>query len=182
MQGACVDFQGPSQWSDVAILDAPYLHDSWKGLWTRNGGEGLTVSNPYISNCVFGAHIDSGNNTISGGQIVFCSIGIKVGESPAAGVNDSHGVVSGVTIRHCTYLISCQNVTLGHIFTGCNFAGGQAGADQGVIQVINSTGLLFTGCAFAYCDISVTGPMPSFKGCTVRGTVTLNGVPFSGNN
>lgn len=181
MQGACIDFTGSSAWQSVGIARGNYLHDSYKGIWTHGSAEGMDADENYISNCVFGAHIDSGNNTIRGGQIVYCSVGIKVGDDPI-GSNNAHGIVSGVVVRHCTYLVVCQNVTLGHLFEGCQFVAGQAGSDQGVIQIINSTGLQFNGCGLAYCDISVTGPMPSFKDCTVRGPVTLNGVPFSGNN
>jgi len=181
MQGACLNFGGPSTWQSMGIAGGNYLHDSWKGIWTHDGAEGMDADGNYISNCVYGVHIDSGNNTIRGGQIVYCSIGIKVGATPL-GANDARGIVSGVTIRHCFYPIVCENVTRGQLFNGCQITAGQAGTDQGIIQIYNSTGISFTGCSFGYCDIVVTGTMPSFKNNTVYGPVTLNGSAFSGNN
>lgn len=173
INGAAVLFEGTSAWQDMGVIDACKLRDSWKGISAVSGAEGLSASNNSIANCVFGVHINSGNNALIGGQIVYCSIGIKIGDA-AIGANDSHGIVSGVVVRHCTYLAVCQNVTAGELFVGCQFTAGQTGSDQGVIQLVNSKGINFTGCEFAYCDITVDATSQlDISHCAFRGPVNV---------
>ncbi len=202
MNGACIDYSASPNWQDFGVVDGCYLHDSYKGIYTHNGGEGLLVSNTSISNCVYGVHVDSGNNNFANGESVFCSIGIKI----SGGVNNAHGCFTNWTSRHNAYLLTCQDVTFGESFVNCNFIGGQAGTDQGAMQLLNSKGIAITGGQIASCDISVDamsqldlshvtfrgpvnvtvaagGVFKSYNPVVMSGaTLTLNGVPWNGSS
>ncbi len=202
IRGAGVDIQGPSAWKDKTLIDGVFVDNSYRGVHLRNSAEGVLVSNTKVANCVFGIDIDSGNNNVANCEVVYCSIGIRL----TGGANNAHGTFTGVNSRHNTYNLSCQNVTLGETFVGCNFSGGQGGADQGILQMVNSKGILLQGGQIAYNDVTVdatsqlalrgvvlrgpvnfivsSGGVLDCKDCIVMAgaTVRLNGLPFSGNN
>lgn len=170
MQGACLDFAGPSQWTDVGIADGVYLHDAYIGLRTRDAGEYMTLARSFVSRCVFGALISSGNNRITDTNITLCSIGVKV----AAGANNAHGIIDGCMVNHCTYPLIAQDVTLGQTFSACHFIAGQSGSDQGAIQINNSKGIAVSGGQISNCDIAVDGTSQfALRGVTLRGVVNL---------
>lgn len=201
MLGNAIDYQATNGWRVASQLAGFHIHDSWCGIYTHNGGEALIVPHGHIDGCVFGAWIDSGNVQLGQVHISFCSIGIKI----SGGANDAHGTVTGAIVRHCYYLLSCSNVTRGENFDGCVFTTGQ-NADQGMIQVIESVGINFSGCKIAYANVSIDATSQvGMKGCVLRGpvnftvasggvldakanmvmpgsTVTLNGAAWTGNN
>jgi hypothetical protein len=202
MQGACVDFIGPSNWRDVGVINGCYFHDSHLGLRTSGSGEGLAVSDTFISDCEIAVQIDSGNNTLTNCHIAKSAIGIKI----SGGTNNAHGAITGCIVRHCTYPLVCVDVTLGETFLNCLFTAGQGGADQGVMQIVNSKGIVLSGGQVAYCNVTVDATSQlALRGVTFRGpvnftvtaggvldakdtvvmagaTVTLNGAPWNGNN
>lgn len=202
IKGPGVDIQGASAWRDKASIDGVFVDDCYRGVYIRSSAEGVLVSNTKVAHCVFGIDVDSGNNNFANGESVFCSIGIRV----TGGANHGHGTWTGWNSRHNTYNLSCQNVTLGETFVGCNFSAGQGGGDQGILQIFNSKGILIQGGQIAYNDVTVDATSHlALRGVVLRGpvnfivaiggvldckdnvimagaAVTLNGVPFSGNN
>lgn len=196
-----IDVSAVPSWQDGGSIRGARVSHCYRGIWLHNAAEGVFVSDTNVSDCVFGIVVDSGNSNLANGQTTRCSIGLLV----SGGVNNAHGSVIGWNSRHNTYNLSVQNVTLGHFFGGCNFIGGQAGADQGDIQIINSKGIMIDGGQIAYANITVDaasqltlrdvtfrGPVNiqvaaggSFdaKGCVVMAgaTLMLNSAPFIGN-
>lgn len=196
-----IDISNVPAWQDAGSIRGGRISHCYRGIWLHNSGEGVFISEANVSDCVFGIVVDSGNNNLANGQTVRCSVGLLI----SGGSNNGHGSVMGWNSRHNTFNLSCQNVTLGHYLGGCNFIGGQAGADQGVIQIYNSKGIMIDGGQIAYADITVDatsqlvlrdvtfrGPVNitvaaggSFdaKGCFAMSgaTLTYNGAAFSGN-
>lgn len=188
-------------WRDGGSIKGGHIRHCTRGIWLHDYAEGVFVSDILVGDCTFGVTIDSGNSNIANGQSVFCSIGILVSGGP----NHAHGSVVGWNSRHNYYNLSVQNVTLGHSFTGCNFIGGQAGANQGVMQFLASKGIMIEGGQIAYANITIDATSQVFfrniiwrgpvnitvaaggvfdaKGCMVTpgATMTLNGVAFTGN-
>lgn len=197
-----IDVSQVPTWQDGGYIRGGKIYHCYRGVWLHETGEGVFISETNVSDCVFGVVVDSGNNNLSNGQTTKCSVGLLV----SGGTNNAHGSVMGWNSRHNTYNLSCQNVTLGHYFGGCNFIGGQAGSDNGGIQIYNSKGILISGGQIAYANITVdatsqltlrdvtfrgpvnitvaTGGSFDAKGCVAMSgsTLTYNGTTFSGNN
>lgn len=200
-----IDVSQTPTWQDGGSIRGGRVSHCFRGLWIHDVGEGIFVSDINVSDCVFGVVVDAGNSNIANGQTTRCSVGLLIGPSTVAGTNGAHASVVGWNSRHNNINLSCQQVTLGHSFTGCNFIGGQGGADQGRIQILNSKGIMINGGQTAYADITVDATSQLFlrdvtfrgpvnitvtaggifdaKGCMVMAgaTLTLNGSPFSGN-
>lgn len=196
-----IDVSQTPSWQDGGSIRGGRVSHCFRGIYLHDTGEGVFISGTNVSDCVFGVVVDSGNSNLANGQTTRCSVGLLI----SGGTNNAHGSVMGWNSRHNSYNLSCQQVTLGHYFGGCNFIGGQAGADQGKIQILNSKGIMIAGGQTAYADISVDatsqlvmrdvifrGPVNitvaaggSFdaKGCMVMAgaALTLNGAAFSGN-
>ncbi|ARO22958.1 hypothetical protein TAL182_CH01145 [Rhizobium sp. TAL182] len=199
-----IDVSQTPSWQDGGSIRGGRVSHCFRGIWLHDAGEGVFVSEANVSDCVFGVVVDSGNSNLVNGQTTRCSVGLLIGANPA-GPNNAHGSVVGWNSRHNKYNLSCQNVTLGHYLGGCNFIGGQAGADQGGIQIYNSKGIMIDGGQIAYANITVdatsqlvlrdvtfrgpvnitvaTGGSFDAKGCFAMAgaTLTYNGAPFSGN-
>lgn len=196
-----IDVSQIPTWQDGGSIRGGRISHCFRGLYLHDYAEGVFVSDINVSDCVFGVVVDSGNNNIANGQTTRCSVGLLI----SGGGNNAHGSVMGWNSRHNSYNLSCQNVTFGHSFGGCNFIGGQAGADQGGMQFVNSKGIMIDGGQIAYADIIVDATSQIFlrnvifrgpvnitvapggafdaKGCMVMtgATLTLNGSAFSGN-
>jgi hypothetical protein len=196
-----IDVSQTPSWQDGGSIRGGHISHCFRGIYLHDTGEGVFISGTNVSDCVFGITVDSGNSNIANGQTTFCSVGLLI----SGGTNNGHGSVIGWNSRHNSYNLSCQNVTLGHYIGGSNFIGGQAGADQGKIQIYNSKGIMIDGGQIGYDDITVDatsqlvlrdvtfrGPVNitvasggSFdaKGCFAMAgaTLTLNGSTFSGN-
>lgn len=199
-----IDVSQMPSWQDGGSIRGGRISHCFRGLWLHDVGEGVFVSDINVSDCVFGVVVDSGNSNLANGQTTRCSVGLLIGGSPA-GSNGAHASVMGWNSRHNNYNLSCQNVPLGHYIGGSNFIGGQGGADQGKIQIVNSKGIMIDGGQTAYSDITVDatsqlilrdvtfrGPVNitvagggvfDAKGCFAMtgAALTLNGAPFSGN-
>jgi len=200
-----IDISSVPSWQDGGSIRGGRVSHCYRGVWLHNVAEGVFVSDINVSDCVFGVVVDSGNSNLANGQSTRCSIGLLV----SGGVNNAHASVMGWNSRHNTYNLSVQNVTLGHFFGGCNFIGGQAGADQGYIQIVNSKGIMIDGGQIAYANVVIDGTSQVFlrnvifrgpvnitvaaggvfdaKGCMVMDGATLSltvggvSVPFNGN-
>lgn len=196
-----IDVSQTPSWQDGGSIRGGRVSHCFRGVYIHDVGEGVFVSDINVSDCVFGVVVDSGNSNLANGQTTFCSVGLLI----SGGTNNAHGSVVGWNSRHNNINLSCQQVTLGHSFTGCNFIGGQGGADQGRIQILNSKGIMINGGQIAYADITVdatsqlvlrdvtfrgpvnitvtAGGVFDAKGCYAMtgAAMTLNGVPFSGN-
>jgi hypothetical protein len=199
-----IDVSQTPTWQDGGSIRGGRVSHCYRGLWIHDVGEGVFVSDINVSDCVFGVVVDAGNSNIANGQSTRCSVGLLI-DGGADNVNNAHGSVVGWNSRHNSYNLSCQNVTLGHSLTGCNFIGGQAGSDQGKIQIYYSKGIMINGGQIAYTDITVdatsqlvlrdvtfrgpvnitvtAGGVFDAKGCYAMtgAALTLNGVAFSGN-
>lgn len=196
-----IDISQTPTWQDGGSIRGGRVSHCYRGLWVHDVGEGIFVSDINVSDCVFGIVVDAGNSNLSNGQTTRNSVGLLI----SGGTNNAHGSVVGWNSRHNSINLSCQQVTLGHSFTGCNFIGGQAGADQGRIQILNSKGIMISGGQTAYADITIDATSQVFmrdvifrgpvnitvtsggvfdaKGCMVMAgaSLTLNGSAFSGN-
>lgn len=203
--GSAVDIQSSvGGWQHVGYLSKISVINSYCGFKLSNYAEYETVSDCNAANCIFGFVVDSGNNSFSNCKASFCSIGVKI----SGGANNGHGVWNGLLANHCTYNLSCQNVSLGESFNGCCFIGGQSGSYDagGGIQIINSKGINLTGGQIGFVDVTIDATSQvSLVGVTLRGTVnftvaagatlsakgnivvpgsgvTLNGAAWTGNN
>lgn len=197
-----IDVSQTPSWQDGGTIRGGRVSHCFRGIYLHDTGEGVFVNGTNVSDCVFGVVVDSGNSNLANGQTTRNSVGLLV----SGGTNNGHGSVTGWNSRHNNYNLSCQNVTLGHYFGGCNFIGGQGGSDQGGVQIYNSKGILIEGGQIAYTNITVdatsqltlrnvtfrgpvnitviTGGSFDAKGCAVMAgaTLTYNGSTFSGNN
>jgi hypothetical protein len=197
-----IDVSGVPSWQDSGSIRGGRISHCYRGIWLHDYAEGVFISEANVSDCVFGVVVDSGNSNLSNGQTTRCSIGLLISGGP----NNAHGSVMGWNSRHNTYNLSVQNVTLGHYFGGCNFIGGQAGADQGYVQIVNSKGIMINGGQIAFANITIDATSQvALRGVIFRGpvnitvaaggvfdakqnmvmpgaTITLNGSSFSGNN
>lgn len=196
-----IDVSQTPSWQDGGSIRGGRVSHCYRGIWVHDTGEGVFISEMNVSDCVFGIVVDSGNSNLANGQTTRNSIGLLV----SGGSNNGHGSVMGWNARHNNYNLSCQNVTLGHYFGGCNFIAGQGGSDQGKIQIYNSKGIMIDGGQIAYDDITVdatsqfilrdvtfrgpvnitvaAGGVFDAKGCFAMtgAALTLNGSAFSGN-
>lgn len=197
-----IDVSQVPSWQDGGSIRGGRVSHCYRGVYLHDYAEGVFLSGMNVSDCVFGIVVDSGNSNLANGQTTRCSVGLLI----SGGGNNAHGSVVGWNSRHNTYNLSCQNITLGHYFGGCNFIGGQAGADQGGIQIFNSKGIMINGGQIAYADITVdatsqlilrdvtfrgpvnitvaAGGVFDAKGCYAMtgAALTFNGSTFSGNN
>lgn len=205
ISGSAVDVQqSAGGWQHIGYLSNIAVANSYYGFRLWNVAEYETVSDCNASNCMFGFEVESGNNTFSNCKATYCSIGVKI----YGGTNNGHGVWTGLTSNHCTYNLSCQNVSLGESFIGCNFIAGQSGSYDagGGIQIINSQGILINGGQIGYLDFNVDATSQvALHNTVLRGTVkftvmsggildaknniimtgasvTLNGATWTGNN
>jgi len=196
-----IDVSQITAWQDGGSIRGGRVSHCYRGIYLHDYAEGVFVSGANVSDCVFGIVVDSGNSNLANGQTTRCSVGLLI----SGGGNNAHGSVMGWNSRHNSYNLSCQNVTLGHHFGGCNFIGGQGGADQGGMQFVNSKGIMIDGGQTAYADVIIDANSQVFfrdvifrgpvnitvaaggvfdaKGCMVMAgaTLTLNGAAFSGN-
>lgn len=172
INGVAVNVSGGlGGWQHFGHLSHIGVMHSYYGFKFSNSGEYETVSDCQASNCVFGFLVESGNNSFSNCKATYCSIGVKI----FGGVNNGHGVWNGLIANHNTYNLTCQNVSLGEHFIGCCFIGGQGGADQGYIQIINSQGITFTGGQIGYQNITIDSQSQvMLHGVTFRGPVNFN--------
>lgn len=196
-----IDVSQVTNWQDGGSIRGGRVSHCYRGIYLHDYAEGVFVSDIDVSDCVFGVVVDSGNSNLSNGQTTRNSVGLLI----SGGGNNAHGSVMGWNSRHNSYNLSCQNVTLGHHFGGCNFIGGQGGADQGGMQFVNSKGIMINGGQTAYADIIIDAASQIFfrdvifrgpvnisvaaggvfdaKGCMVMAgaSLTYNGAAFSGN-
>ncbi|MBX4897439.1 hypothetical protein [Rhizobium bangladeshense] len=166
-----IDVSQIPSWQDGGSIRGGRVSHCFRGIWIHDVGEGVFVSDVNVSDCVFGVVVDSGNSNIANGQTTRCSVGLLIGGNPA-GLNGAHGSVIGWNSRHCSYNLSCQNVTLGHYIGGSNFIGGQGGADLGGIQIYKSKGIVIHGGQTAYAKVLVDDTSQLFmKDVLFRGSV-----------
>lgn len=149
-----IDVSQVPSWQDGGSIRGGRVSHCFRGFWLHDVAEGVFVSDINVSDCVFGGVVDAGNSNLANGQSTRCSVGLLIGGNPA-GSNSAHGSVMGWNSRHCTYNLSCQGVTLGHYIGGSNFIGGQAGSDQGKIQIYKSKGIVIDGGQTAYATVLV---------------------------
>jgi hypothetical protein len=177
-RGSGVDVQDSAGgWQHIGRLHGISAKHCYRGFAFRDSAEYEVVSDCWADNCVFGFLVESGNNAFSNCRARFNSIGVKV----AGGTNNAHGVWTGLLSHHNYYNLVCHDVTLGEAFVGCSFIGGQGGADQGVIQMVNAKGISITGGQIAYSNITVDAASQlSLEHVVLRGpvnvTVTAGGV------
>ncbi|MBY2918854.1 hypothetical protein [Rhizobium leguminosarum] len=172
-----IDISQTPSWQDGGSVRGGRVSHCFRGVWIHDVGEGVFVSDINVSDCVFGVVVDAGNSNIANGQSTRCSVGLLI-DGGADNVNNAHGSVVGWNSRHNSYNLSCQNVTLGHSLTGCNFIGGQAGADQGGIQIYNSKGIMINGGQIAYANITVDATSQlALRDVTFRGPVKITVTP-----
>ncbi len=168
--GSGIDYQLSPAWQSVVQIRDFCIHDCYKGVHCWNTGEYAQFSGGNINNCLFGYHVESGNNSFDSCKAVYCSIGVKL----SGGANNAHGIFSGFISDHNTYNLVCQDITLGETFSGCHFIGGQAGADQGCIQILNSKGISFSGGQMAYSDLNIDATSQvGMRDITLRGPVNV---------
>jgi hypothetical protein len=169
-----IDITQVVNWQDGGSIRGGRVSHCFRGLYLHDYAEGVFVSDINVSDCVFGVVVDSGNSNLSNGQTTRCSVGLLI----SGGGNNAHGSVMGWNSRHNTFNLSCQNVTLGHFFGGCNFIGGQVGADQGAVQIYNSKGIVINGGQTAYADITVDATSQLFmRDVLFRGPVKVAVTP-----
>lgn len=179
--------------------------DCYGGMWLHNVAEYIRVMDWLAHGCTFGALIESGNVRLNGFGAEYCQIGLKF----SGGTNNAHGIASDVMLNHCVYPLVFSGITLGQVVNGFQINGGNAGADQGVVQVNNSRTVQLMNGEMAYADVKLdtVGGSPSLlmirnvafrgqvnftapAGSTVDAknnnadgaVVTINGSAWGGNN
>lgn len=144
---------------------------------TRRNYQGLSIlpgfSSEYITlnnfnsnwNTTSGIYIAAGNIAFSGGMSTHNDVGFHVIDG---GFNPAHGNVVGMLINHNnSRAVIASNVTVGHVFSGCNIFDNAVGGLAGCIELTGSGGVIFSGCqimAGVKSEGSTLGNM--FVGCT----------------
>jgi len=118
--------------------------------------EYTTFTAPMIHTCGTGARIAGGNTTFVGGTLTANTTGLAL----IAGVNDAHGICSGVNINHNTTPIQATGITNGFTFAGCHIY-------EGPILIDKCRGLYFDGGTI---DVS------TIQNNNSDGTGDLNGI------
>lgn len=135
-------------WKHNGKVRGVTVKDSYRGFWLTNRAEYMTLTDINASDNVFGIQVDSGNDTFVNAKTVFNSIGVKVCgsiNSYCNGANHAHGVFVGLESNHNYYNLVIVDVATGQTFSGSHFIAGQSGSNAGIIQIINSKGLIISG-------------------------------------
>lgn len=170
----CEDIDGIGIYASGGAYDAPRgdktqfslcsAKNCWTGYEDAPNSDGGNLRNEYATHVGFHATgcqravwTTVGNTSFVGGKLVDNVDGF----SGAAGLNSTHGTVTGMQINHNSqYNVNLESQTAGLLFSGCTIFGDSQTA--GVIRVVNSRGIVFSGClveASIYCDGAASNVM-----------------------
>lgn len=135
-----------------------------------SGAEYSTWTNCNFTSNTFGAAIEAGNITLSGGNIVDNINGLYLGP----GTNHGHGICSGVSINHNTnYNLKADTITNGYVFSGCRFYADSTitgyvwlNASQGISIIGGILDSVIKNDAVAGVNLIVDNLLPSATGQT----------------
>jgi hypothetical protein len=131
--------EGAAKISNCIITNCGY------GVLTLTRGEYNSIHNCSISSCTTaGVSFTGGNNSISGGNIVNCAIGLEV----LTGTNDGHSSAVGVMINHNTINFKATH-TLGYVLNACMLY-------AGAITLTGTGKTTFIGCWFSMSGFNFT--------------------------
>lgn len=131
-------------------------------------GEYNTLVNCLADNCATGVRFNGGNNAMTGGNVVDCTIGVYIG----SGTNDGHGKITGVNINHTN--ITCSSTATGFAFEACEIVACS-------ITLTSCTDIRFYNCDIASSPITSTNAVGTILyGNCFRTTPTIT--VAAGNN
>lgn len=161
------------------LISSCYFSGGNIGARTESTAEYHNFSNCYFLSNVTGMEMDSGNISLIGCMFQLnTTYGLRI--TAVTTTNPGHGVVSGCLINHNNIGIRCENLTYGHLFSGCVIS-------SNYIQIQTSAGnIVFDACRLDVVTVTIDGssPLVRFNGCFYVGltnNVTV-GVYVSGDN
>jgi hypothetical protein len=168
--GSGIEFTSSLGFDDFVTARSGHIHDCYRGIYTKAGGEYANFSEIALTSNVFGLHCDSGNNIFTGLKAAKNSIGMYF----SGGSNHAHGVVSGCTSNHNNQNLVVHDVTIGQCFTGCNFFGPLLGSTSlGSIEIARSY-VTFTGGHMGSTNITIDATSRvSMRGVTFHGKINV---------
>lgn len=167
--GSGIQYENSPNWGAKGTATDIDLSECFKGILTQSSGEYGTFS-ARLDRCTFGIHVDSGNNTFMGCQVVRSGVAIKL----SGGVNNAHGQFIGGHFNHSNYNLEINDaVSLGETFVGCHFIGDAIGGNAGTIRIKNSRGITLANCQIG-ANIIVDG-LPEGASPNVNGTNMMMG-------